>query len=48
MKSLFKTIKEALHPNDVLNIKLPVLTENKSTRTDDIEAIFKKMNYLND
>jgi len=45
---VFKTIKEALHPSEVLNLKLPTLTKANSTKTVDIETIFKELKYLND
>jgi len=45
---MFKTIKEALQPSEVLNIKLPALDAAVSTKTEDIEKLFKQMNYLND
>ncbi|GAO31178.1 DUF262 domain-containing protein [Geofilum rubicundum] len=45
---VFKTIKEALHPSEVLNIKLPSLTNVSSTKTKDLEQIFKELKYLND
>lgn len=43
---MFKIIKEALHPREVLNIKLPVLDGKVSTKTEQIEDLFKKLNYL--
>lgn len=45
---VFKTIKEALHPSEVLNIKLPSLTNVSSTKTKDLENIFKELKYLNE
>jgi hypothetical protein len=45
---IFKTLKEALHPREVLNIKLPVLKEVRSSKTKGIEQIFKDLKYLND
>jgi hypothetical protein len=45
---VFKTIKEALHPSEVLNIKLPSLTIIKSTKTTEIEQIFQQLKYLNE
>ncbi|GAT63649.1 DUF262 domain-containing protein [Paludibacter jiangxiensis] len=42
---LFKCIREAIRPNEILNIKLEVLTEKKSTKTDTIEAFFKEQKY---
>ncbi|MDP4272155.1 MAG: DUF262 domain-containing protein [Bacteroidota bacterium] len=43
---LFKSIREAIRPNEILNIKLEVLTEKKSTKTDTIESFFKEQKYL--
>lgn len=45
---VFKTIKEALHPSEVLNIKLPSISKVNSTKTGAIEKLFKKHKYLND
>jgi len=45
---IFKTIKEALHPSEVLNIKLPSLGKVNSTKTGELEKIFKTLNYLHD
>lgn len=45
---VFKTIKEALHPNEVLNIKLPSLLKVNSSKTGEIETIFKELKYLNE
>ena len=45
---VFKTIKEALHPSEVLNIKLPSLSKSNSTKTAAIEQLFKELKYLND
>ena len=45
---IFKTIKEALHPSEVLNVKLPTLIKANSTKTIDIESIFKELKYLHD
>jgi len=43
---LFKTIREAIHPNEILNIKLTTLKGNESTKTEEIENLFKEMRYL--
>jgi hypothetical protein len=43
---LFKKIREAINPNEILNLKLPTLNENKSSKTEKIEIIFKEMRYL--
>lgn len=45
---IFKVIKEALQPNEVLNIKLTSLPKAISTKTKELEKIFKKLNYLHD
>jgi hypothetical protein len=45
---MFKTIKEALHPSEVLNIKLPSLSQTASTKTSKIAKIFKDLRYLHD
>jgi hypothetical protein len=44
---IFKIMREALHPADILNILLPTLTENRSTKTEEIEKLFTEMNYYN-
>ncbi|WP_065758234.1 DUF262 domain-containing protein [Pseudomonas defluvii] len=43
--NLFRLIKEATRPADFINCSLPVLSGQKSTRTDEIEALFKAMKY---
>ncbi|WP_240968784.1 DUF262 domain-containing protein [Pseudomonas veronii] len=43
--NLFRLIKEATRPADFINGTLPVLSGQKSTRTDEIEALFKAMKY---
>jgi len=48
---LFKTIKDAIHPNDILNIKLSTLKETfkenmSNKKTEKIEELFKEMGYL--
>lgn len=43
---LFKTIKDAIHPKQVLNLPLPEVEQVRSTKTKEIEAIFKRLNYL--
>lgn len=48
---VFKTIKEALHPNEVLNIKLSPLSNvglNKTKHLEPIKQVFKELKYLND
>ena len=42
---IFKKIREALHPKDILNINLETLKENKSIKTNEIVAIFKELRY---
>jgi hypothetical protein len=43
--NLFSRIKEAIRPADFINCSLPVLTGKKSTKTEQIEALFKEMKY---
>jgi hypothetical protein len=43
--NLFKLIKEATRPGDFINYSLPVLAEKKSTRTEEIEKLFRDMRY---
>ena len=43
---LFKEIREATRPNDILNIKLEILKEKYSTKTKEIDKIFKEKGYL--
>jgi hypothetical protein len=43
--NLFRLIKEATRPGDFINCSLPVLTEKKSTKTGEIETLFRDMRY---
>lgn len=43
--NLFRLIKEATRPADFINCSLAVLSGTKSTRTGEIEALFKAMKY---
>ena len=43
--NLFRLIKEATRPCDFINCSLAVLSGTKSTRTGEIEALFKAMKY---
>ncbi|WP_300730279.1 DUF262 domain-containing protein [Pseudomonas sp.] len=43
--NLFRLIKDATRPADFINCTLPVLNGQKSTRTGEIEALFKAMKY---
>lgn len=43
---IFNAIREALQPSDILNIKIPVVDKVISTRTEEIEELFKKLRYL--
>lgn len=46
---VFKAIKDALNPNDFLNIKLNILQQNDlfdSDKTKDLKTIFKQLNYI--
>lgn len=42
---LFKKIKETITPNDILNLRLETLKENKSSKTDRIVELFKTLKY---
>ncbi|MCO5250728.1 MAG: DUF262 domain-containing protein [Candidatus Kapabacteria bacterium] len=42
---LFKLIREAVKPTDILNMKLEILKENKSTKTTKIVEHFKVLKY---
>jgi hypothetical protein len=42
---LFQKIKETIKPNDILNLRLEILKENKSSKTDEIVKLFKDMKY---
>lgn len=43
--NLFRLIKDATRPADFINCSLAVLSGTKSTRTGEIEALFKAMKY---
>jgi len=43
--NLFRLIKEATRPCDFINCSLAVLSGTNSTRTGEIEALFKAMKY---
>lgn len=42
---IFNILREAILPNEITNIRLEILTENKSTKTDEIVEEFKQMKY---
>lgn len=42
---LFKKIKETIKPNDILNLRLETLKENKSSKTEIIIEQFKRLKY---
>lgn len=42
---LFKKIKETIKPNDILNLRLETLKENKSSKTEKIVEHFKTLKY---
>lgn len=44
-QNMFRRIKEATRPGDFINCSLPVLTVKKSTKTEEIETIFRDMRY---
>ena len=41
----FKLIKESTHPDDFINCDLPVITTNRSTKTEKIVALFQEMKF---
>ena len=44
--NVFKQIKEAIYPNDVLSMHIPVMkTEAKSSKTERIEKLFEELKY---
>lgn len=45
--NVFKTINEALHPNEVMNLTIPPIDKNNSTKTDAIFNLFKTLKYVN-
>ena len=42
---LFQIIKETIKPNDILNLRLETLKENKSSKTEKIVEQFKSLKY---
>ncbi len=42
---LFKKIKETINPNDILNLRLETLKENKSSKTEKIVDLFRDLKY---
>jgi uncharacterized protein with ParB-like and HNH nuclease domain len=43
--NLFRVIKDSTRPSDFINCDLPVLSESRSTKTKEIESLFKDMRY---
>lgn len=43
--NLFKLIKDATRPADFINCSLPVVSGKKSTKTEEIEALFREKKY---
>lgn len=43
--NLFRQIKEATRPGDFINRSLPMVAEKKSTKTGEIEELFRQMRY---
>jgi len=43
--NLFKLIKDAIRPSDFINCTLPVLMERRSTKTEELEKLFREMRY---
>jgi len=44
--NFFKTIKEALHPCEVMNFSITPIEKNNSTKTDDIFNLFNTLQYV--
>lgn len=44
--NLFQLIKESTRPSDFINCSLQAIDKNNSSKTEAIEALFKKMSYL--
>jgi len=44
-KNLFRLIKDSTRPADFINCSLPVVSGKKSTKTGEIEALFREMKY---
>jgi hypothetical protein len=44
--NLFQRIRDALHPIEVINVKLSSVARVKSRKADEIQYLFKKMGYL--
>lgn len=43
--NLFKLIKDAIRPGDFINCTLPALLEKRSTKTEELENLFREMRY---
>jgi hypothetical protein len=43
--NLFRLIKDATHPSDFINCNLPIVSNKRSTKTEEIEALFREMKY---
>jgi len=44
--NLFALIREATAPAELINVGLPVLSANYSSKTNEVEVLFKEMRYL--
>lgn len=44
--NLFRLLKDATHPSEFVTLPLPVLSGLRSTKTEEIENIFREMKYL--
>ena len=44
----FKKIKETIKPSDIINLQLETLKENRSRKTEEIEKLFKDLNYYDE
>ena len=43
--NLFKLLKDSTRPGDFINISISVLVETKSSKTEEVEKLFKEMKY---
>ncbi|WP_455566821.1 DUF7834 domain-containing protein [Proteus terrae] len=45
-KNLFKLLRNSIEPTEFLQFYLPIVEKNYSSKTNSIEALFKKMRYM--
>lgn len=44
--NIFRVMKESLHPKKIMNYELQIVEKNNSTKTTEIEQLFKRANYV--